>query len=318
MNIRTKKWLSIVSLVLFACIFSFGLGVLVSTQGTTTVDNSFSPDTVKEQVKGVASDITEDELLDYFDESLTATTSPARLVLILDTVLTTVDDAQVQDIAVAKYINHLQYFSSLYSNFTSYYGNVLIALAERSSNIFDEEVDSVLGMVLSEIDGSHLKLVVPGNGQASMPFVVVDFDAIKTDFSQYSSNATMEYIAIKELVLSGGLEDSFGQYYKQKIGDFILRLEKFITTYPGYPLIEDIYFNYSLAGNIYMDIHNFSGPFLYSLEDAVLYESLLGSLDERLPMHGIVAKALSLFEQDIKVDEEISVNWKESLRFANK
>jgi hypothetical protein len=252
-----------------------------------------------------------EEKLNVFHSKLKAEISPSEIKYLLDKIIPSVNNDTQNDL-LAKYLNHIQYYMSTYSDFVSIYQ----AIMNNMSSTVDFEdpastdliSDKVLKTIVAEIYESDLMIIMPEAYSDKIPYILVDYDKIREEYGTIINDATNDYIEFKEIAQNGELSDVNGMYDPDKISAYIVRANDFINKYPQYPLVSDIIFSYILGSKMYIGTYNVSEPFKPEEEMVNRYRTFVEE-NPNTPITNALKEIIEIYEKGEEVSMEKINEW---------
>jgi len=256
------------------------------------------------------------EKLNYYQGILNAETTPTQVRYVMEKILEDDIDNDVKNNMIAFYINHIQYYMSVYSDFITLYASII---ENNSDTINYEEAsavnkinDQVLKTVVQEIYNSDMRIMVPKGITNERPYVIVNYDSLTERYGDIFNDATRDYIQFKEVVQRGELSGVTGSYDREKTANYIIQANDFIVNHSSYPIISDVINSYILASKMYAGTYNISGEYTPDETTINSYKTFVEKYPET-PVTNILKEIIKLSEEGKPVTVEQANKWNQEL-----
>lgn len=193
-----------------------------------------------------------------YEGTLAAGTSPTEVKYLLMKLKDDLNDEE-KDQAIAQYINHIQYFASVFTSLTVSYENIIRSLSDSidfsTRDSAFQVSDKVLRNLLLEIWDSDMILYIPASTSSTLS-VIVDYDSLKETYKDFITSKTAEYLDLKSSIINGNIYNNDGSISYSKLEEFMKNTYSFIYAYPDFAIIEDVQYMYVVAAKMYFNIYN--------------------------------------------------------------
>lgn len=256
------------------------------------------------------------EKLNYYQGILNAETTPTQVRYVMEKLLEDDIDNDVKNNMIAFYINHIQYYMSIYSDFITLYASVMENNADtinyEEASAVNKINDQVLKSIIQEIYNSDMKIVMPVALSNDSPYVIVDYDSLTERYGDIFNDATKDYIAFKEVVQRGELSGVTGSYDREKTANYIIQANDFIVNYSSYPIISDVIYSYILASKMYAGTYNVSSEYTPDEDSIASYKEFVEKYPET-PVTNILKSIIKIHEDGGTITVEQANKWNQEL-----
>lgn len=279
MNKIYKIMLPVVMILLIASLVG-NLYLMSNREKITQVRVTSSQEEYDEKYKDFNSQ-TKTVKMAMFEAALNAGTSPTEVKYLLLKLGNDMTDAEKDD-AIAKYINHIQYFASTYTNLATMYGSIIQSLSDKvdfsTRDAAFQVSDKVLRNLLLEIWDSDMILYM--ESATAQPSVLVDYESLTESYADFMTSTTKDYITLKNSIINGTITNEDGSISYDNLEKFMVDTYSFITAHPNFAIIDDVKYMYVVAAKMYLNVYlvNFEDV-KFSSEDLTRIESFVARHD---------------------------------------
>lgn len=195
--------------------------------------------------------------LSIFNGALDVSSSPTEVKYLMLKMANDLTPEEKDDV-IAKYINHIQYFATTYTNVAIMYEPILDALSSsigfESRDAAFQISDKVLRNLLLEIWDADMILYISEDTTVP-PSVIVDYEGLKETYRDFITETTSDYLDLKIGIISGNITNEDNSMNYDKLIEFMDNTYEFINTHPQFPIIADVQYMNIVAAKMFLDVY---------------------------------------------------------------